>query len=889
MLKSDNQGFLLGSPIELGDVHDELKNIREEIAKIRATLHGGINSRLTRDSISNLGFQFNQGISRSGMNNRSRIISVSPLGSDSSIAFPRRKTSPFRRTNRINSQIDAPEKLTFDSHHSIGLPRSNRTSSQIMDRENNETSSTSNSENDEHGGISRPVLRDERGRFTSSNSLPTATPNRTRDSSGRFTSNGSGDDGHDSKSSLGLSGVGSAVSSVGNKFKQVGDSVVGAITNLASGNEEASPDIKAMQEVVQTVAPVARGFKGVFTAITGSNGVSRGQDRWYRRFFKIFSDRGRAEDAAYKREQRLLKNLDKSDKKDNGKMWMLGFIAPLLAILSQFLSGFLKTALAKMGLSKLADVADNLGQKLKKVVTPFEKIKDDLPKGGIFAKAGKGAKGFMKRIPLLGSLISLGFMAGDVYSSESDDSLTRAQKNVKTGGAIGKGVGGLAGAVAGGAAGAAIGSAVPVVGTVIGGVVGSILGSLGGGKIGDILGSKFGEWVNTLKESGFIDRVVHDWHFATSAMSIMWGDFTKATQGFWQGAAEFAKVTWGVFVASLTAVWNGVARVAEAAWLDIKSAYVFASAFIGRVWDNIKDNFFTVANFAEGIWTGIGGYFSGVIDFIKNAWSFVIDGMLGWIKDKTGVDLGKAWGDIKKTFVGWFDDAKDAIVKTTGALRKIGNYVQSVGNRAEKQANILDKQTAENSSGGGSNGSSSGSDSYSGRGLNTNFVPNARAKTRGERNNNAGNLVFAHQSGASREANGGKFAVFNTAQEGMNSLYGQLQRYYQGKTTGRKLQSIRAIINTYAPASDNNNTNAYIAEVARKLGVSPDAKVDINDPTVSRELMKAIVTVENGRNIYSDDMYNNAFKNYHGGRVSSSSTETNDVSSGSSIAKYSKI
>ncbi|MBE9807346.1 lytic transglycosylase, partial [Escherichia coli] len=81
----------------------------------------------------------------------------------------------------------------------------------------------------------------------------------------------------------------------------------------------------------------------------------------------------------------------------------------------------------------------------------------------------------------------------------------------------------------------------------------------------------------------------------------------------------------------------------------------------------------------------------------------------------------------------------------------------------------------------------------------------AQATKRGERNNNPGNLNFAGQAGASLERPGGRFARFETAFDGLRALARQLMLY-----AGRGINSVEKIISTWAPASDNNNTTAYI-------------------------------------------------------------------------------
>lgn len=129
----------------------------------------------------------------------------------------------------------------------------------------------------------------------------------------------------------------------------------------------------------------------------------------------------------------------------------------------------------------------------------------------------------------------------------------------------------------------------------------------------------------------------------------------------------------------------------------------------------------------------------------------------------------------------------------------------------------------------------------------------ALATKRGERNNNPGNLNFAGQAGASLERPGGRFARFETAFDGLRALARQLMLY-----AGRGINSVEKIISTWAPASDNNNTTAYIRAVSQRLGVDPRAALNMSDPQTMSALMSSIIQHENGRNIYSRELINKA-------------------------------
>lgn len=125
---------------------------------------------------------------------------------------------------------------------------------------------------------------------------------------------------------------------------------------------------------------------------------------------------------------------------------------------------------------------------------------------------------------------------------------------------------------------------------------------------------------------------------------------------------------------------------------------------------------------------------------------------------------------------------------------------------------------------------------------------------RGIRNNNPGNLNFVGQRGATLEGGAnGRFARWQTAHEGLQALANQLRLY-----SDRGLDSVRKVINTYAPSSEND-TSAYIDQLAMFMGIDPDEAFDVkSDPAALAMLMQGIIKHENGYNPYSRDQINEA-------------------------------
>lgn len=107
--------------------------------------------------------------------------------------------------------------------------------------------------------------------------------------------------------------------------------------------------------------------------------------------------------------------------------------------------------------------------------------------------------------------------------------------------------------------------------------------------------------------------------------------------------------------------------------------------------------------------------------------------------------------------------------------------------------------------------------------------------TLADRNNNPGNI---------RPVGGGGFRAFGSALEGWKAMKNQLMRYFTGKTTGRRLQTIMDIVSTWAPAADNNDPAKYARDVAGWMGVSPTAALNLSDPNTMAMLMQSMARKE---------------------------------------------
>lgn len=111
---------------------------------------------------------------------------------------------------------------------------------------------------------------------------------------------------------------------------------------------------------------------------------------------------------------------------------------------------------------------------------------------------------------------------------------------------------------------------------------------------------------------------------------------------------------------------------------------------------------------------------------------------------------------------------------------------------------------------------------------------------RGMRNNNPLNLEYKDGQGAT--SSDGRFGIYPTMDAGMQAAQKQLLSYQDN----RGLNTVASIVNRWAPPSDNNNTSAYAATVAKTMGVGVNDQLDLHKPATLNSLSDAMARVENG-------------------------------------------
>ncbi|MDH8090695.1 hypothetical protein QIG24_27355, partial [Klebsiella pneumoniae] len=117
--------------------------------------------------------------------------------------------------------------------------------------------------------------------------------------------------------------------------------------------------------------------------------------------------------------------------------------------------------------------------------------------------------------------------------------------------------------------------------------------------------------------------------------------------------------------------------------------------------------------------------------------------------------------------------------------------------------------------------------------------------------NNPGNIEAGSNSWDGQAGSDGRFAKFVTPEHGIRALGKNLLSYQrQGYDT------VSEIVNRWAPASDGNNTEAYIAALCKKLNVTPNDQLNMSDINTVRQLCAGIIQHENGKQPYSEDQLN---------------------------------
>jgi hypothetical protein len=123
------------------------------------------------------------------------------------------------------------------------------------------------------------------------------------------------------------------------------------------------------------------------------------------------------------------------------------------------------------------------------------------------------------------------------------------------------------------------------------------------------------------------------------------------------------------------------------------------------------------------------------------------------------------------------------------------------------------------------------------------------AQTRGERNSNPGDLERGKIAWLGQvpdaQATDARFCQFDSDLHGIRALCRVLLNYQ--RLDGAK--TLAQMVERFAPPSEND-TGAYLADVAGYLGIAPDAVPDLTSANELAQVARAFILQEQGRCIY---------------------------------------
>lgn len=132
---------------------------------------------------------------------------------------------------------------------------------------------------------------------------------------------------------------------------------------------------------------------------------------------------------------------------------------------------------------------------------------------------------------------------------------------------------------------------------------------------------------------------------------------------------------------------------------------------------------------------------------------------------------------------------------------------------------------------------------------------------RGIRNNNPGNIDYNERNpwlGLDKQKpSDGRFCRFMGPEWGIRAIARVIRNYAKRDGTpgvGRSgIDTVQEIIHRWAPPTEND-TDAYVAQVAKVVGTAPTAPLNLEDDEVMAKLVAAIIRHENGVQPYSNDL-----------------------------------
>lgn len=390
--------------------------------------------------------------------------------------------------------------------------------------------------------------------------------------------------------------------------------------------------------IAKPAMALGRGIKGLFKPKTD---VINSPTSWYKRIWRTLVQGNRQDHADHNQEQRRLDEIARGQGQrsgaDGGLLGLLGvgLLAGLAALkhldlpsLPEFLKKKDNNAPVPVFRAPTMPVTSLPPTRTQSLVM---RLAD--------TKVGKALGTFVKRLPIISSVLAAGSGGINAVNISKDNSLSDAEKERAQAANVGKTVGAIGGGLGGAAVGAAIGTAIfPVVGTVLGGLIGSWLGTTGG----QIVGEKIGGWVDDLANADIAGRISNAWSGFLTPLTPIFTEIKAYALGrfdavgkVWDGFVAETKMQFGGIMAGLQAVadffgqvgdfWGGVADAAntwmkEKTGIDVKdnlkrsknavNDYAGqkldqAGQFLGDVGSAVKGT--PIVQAATGLWNGLTG------------------------------------------------------------------------------------------------------------------------------------------------------------------------------------------------------------------------------------------------------------------------------------------
>lgn len=319
--------------------------------------------------------------------------------------------------------------------------------------------------------------------------------------------------------------------------------------------------------------------------------------------------------------------------------------------------------------------------------------------GGMLARTARMAGKFGKRLPIIGSLLALGLGAMDAAAIEGDATTSRRQKNAKQG----KLWGSVGGGLAGGAAGAAICSFIfPGVGTAVGGVLGAVLGDWLGGAGGELIGEHF-EQIASVASSmwteikvvglGTWDWVRSSWDSLSSNVSRGFDVVSKRAVEIFDSLKTTMGDRWQQFLDQARGAFDGIKGMFTSIINGLKEMEVIGPA-IRRFEEAAKAVATTAAEKAEAAKVKT--------NEVADAAGKLASDLAARTADATVAVAGRAWNGLKSAALAALPDDLKRSVAVRRAVETGADYRQgNIAGLDDAHTRALVASTAETESSGG--------------------------------------------------------------------------------------------------------------------------------------------------------------------------------------------